>query len=81
MGGDTASAYSHDDAPKNAWNMPTKNSFQQACPQTKDTKPSLVRRRLDFDAPFYNEDYYTRNSGSSSSPVNQRTFKPPEPRD
>ena len=58
-----------------------KTVFNRLGPQTQDTKPSSVRRRLDFDVPFYNEDYYARNSGSSSSPVNQRTFKPPEPRD
>ena len=55
--------------------------FNRLGPQTQDTKPSSVRRRLDFDAPFYNEDYYARSSGSSSSPVNQCTFRPPEPRD
>ncbi|KAM1087795.1 hypothetical protein ACFX2B_013140 [Malus domestica] len=31
-----------------------------------EEKPS-VRRRLDFDAPFCDEDYYIRNSGSSES--------------
>ncbi|KAM2766146.1 hypothetical protein COP1_022094 [Malus domestica] len=40
-----------------------------------------VRRRLDFDAPFYDEDYYTRNSSSSKSSRSKKTFKPPEPRD
>ncbi|KAM1945513.1 hypothetical protein ACFX13_000493 [Malus domestica] len=38
-----------------------------------------VRRPLDFDAPFYDEDYYIRNSSSSESSQSQKTFKPPEP--
>ncbi|KAM1328710.1 hypothetical protein ACFX2I_012696 [Malus domestica] len=40
-----------------------------------------VRRRLDFDALFYDEDYYIRNSSSSESSQSPKTFKPPEPRD
>ncbi|KAM2948539.1 hypothetical protein FF1_035535 [Malus domestica] len=32
--------------------------------------PTSVRRRLDFDAPFYNEHYYSCNSSSSSSSAN-----------
>ncbi|KAM1147170.1 hypothetical protein ACFX2I_038860 [Malus domestica] len=40
-----------------------------------------VRRCLDFDASFYDEDYYIRNSSSSESSRSQKTFKPPEPRD
>ncbi|KAM2171428.1 hypothetical protein EV2_035716 [Malus domestica] len=51
--------------------------FDRLGPQVQDTKPSFARRRLDFDVPFYNEVYYTCNSGSSSSPVNQHTFRPP----
>ncbi|KAM2805251.1 hypothetical protein COP1_046032 [Malus domestica] len=43
--------------------------------------PTSVRRCLDFDTPFYNEDYNSRNSSSSSSSVNLKTFRPPEPRD
>ncbi|KAM1513249.1 hypothetical protein ACFX1Z_024701 [Malus domestica] len=31
-----------------------------------------IRRRLDFDPPFYNEDYYSRNSNSLSSLVNPK---------
>ncbi|KAM1944739.1 hypothetical protein ACFX15_012937 [Malus domestica] len=45
-----------------------------------EEKPS-VRRHLDFDAPFYDEDYYIRNSSNSESSQSQKTFKPPEPRD
>ncbi|KAM1588619.1 hypothetical protein ACFX10_027610 [Malus domestica] len=44
-------------------------------------KTLSVRRRLDFDAPFYDEDYYIRNSSSSESLQSQKNFKPPEPRD
>ncbi|KAM2147394.1 hypothetical protein ACFX1Q_004150 [Malus domestica] len=47
--------------------------------QVEETPP--VRRRLDFDAPFYDEDYYVRNSSSSESSKSQKTFKLPEPRD
>ncbi|KAM1620066.1 hypothetical protein ACFXTN_017091 [Malus domestica] len=45
----------------------------------EETSP--VRRRLDFDASFYDDDYYKRNSSSSGSSRSQKTFKPPEPRD
>ncbi|KAM1945424.1 hypothetical protein ACFX13_000415 [Malus domestica] len=45
----------------------------------EETPP--VRRRLDFDASFYDDDYYKRNSSSSESSRSQKTFKPPEPRD
>ena len=55
--------------------------FDRLSPQTRIDGPSSARRRLDFDAPFYNEDYYARNSSSSSSFANQKTFKLPEPRD
>ncbi|KAM1236971.1 hypothetical protein ACFX2G_038776 [Malus domestica] len=51
--------------------------FDKLGPQVQNIKPFSARRRLDFDTPFYNEDYYARNSGSSSSPVSQRTFRPP----
>ncbi|KAM1972675.1 hypothetical protein ACFX1X_019426 [Malus domestica] len=47
--------------------------------QVEETPP--VRRHLDFDASFYDEDYYVRNSSSSESSKSQKTFKPPEPRD
>ncbi|KAM2670743.1 hypothetical protein EV1_006639 [Malus domestica] len=40
-----------------------------------------VRRRLDFDTSFYDEDYYKRNSSSSESSRSQKTFKPPKPSD
>ena len=46
-----------------------------------EVKSSSARRRLDFDTPFYNEEYYSRNSSSSSSSTSRRTFKPPEPKD
>ncbi|KAM1127847.1 hypothetical protein TB2_037275 [Malus domestica] len=40
-----------------------------------------VRRRLDFNASFYDEDYYKRNSSSSEPSRSQKTFKPPKPSD
>ncbi|KAM1833686.1 hypothetical protein ACFX13_023480 [Malus domestica] len=40
-----------------------------------------VRGRLDFDASFYAEGYYKRNSSSSESSRSQKTFKPPKPSD
>ncbi|KAM2824370.1 hypothetical protein COP1_034289 [Malus domestica] len=40
-----------------------------------------VRRRLDFNDSFYDEDYYKRNSSSSESSRSQKTFKPPKPSD
>lgn len=42
--------------------------FGRLGPQVQDTRPSSARRCLDFDVPFYNEDYYACSSGSSSSP-------------
>ncbi|KAM0989628.1 hypothetical protein ACFX2A_013678 [Malus domestica] len=45
-----------------------------------EKKPS-VRQRLNFDAPFYDEDYYIRNFSSSESSQSQKTFKPSEPQD
>ncbi|KAM1990193.1 hypothetical protein ACFX15_031475 [Malus domestica] len=45
-----------------------------------EEKPS-VRWRLDFDAPFYDKDYYIHNSNGSESSQSQKTFKPPKPRD
>ncbi|KAM2867801.1 hypothetical protein COP2_023676 [Malus domestica] len=41
--------------------------FDRLGPQEWTNDPTLARRRLDFNAPFYNEDYYSRNSSSSSS--------------
>ncbi|KAM2851334.1 hypothetical protein PS2_027474 [Malus domestica] len=53
--------------------------FHRLGPQEWTDGPTSARRRLDFNVPFYNEDYYLRNSSSSSSSVNQKTFKPPKP--
>ncbi|KAM1076988.1 hypothetical protein ACFX19_024863 [Malus domestica] len=55
--------------------------FDKLGPQKQTDGPTSVRRYIDFDASFYNEDYYSRNSISSSSSGNKKTFKPPEPRD
>ncbi|KAM2245793.1 hypothetical protein ACFXTI_006693 [Malus domestica] len=55
--------------------------FDRLGPRKQKDGPTLVRRRLDFDASFYNEDYYSRNSSNSSSSGNLKTFRPPEPRD
>ncbi|XP_050116057.1 uncharacterized protein LOC126593931 [Malus sylvestris] len=55
--------------------------FGRLDPIKQTDGPTSVRRRLDFDAPFYNEDYYSCISSSSSSSANQKTFRPPEPRD
>ena len=41
-----------------------------------EVKSSSARRRLNFDTPFYNEEYYSCNSSGSSSSANRRTFKP-----
>ncbi|KAM1607582.1 hypothetical protein ACFX1Z_028148 [Malus domestica] len=54
--------------------------FYRLGPKVKVEETLSVRRRLDFDAPFYDEDYYIRNSSSSESSRSQKTFKPPEPR-
>ncbi|KAM1033241.1 hypothetical protein TB2_036257 [Malus domestica] len=55
--------------------------FDRLGPKVQEEETLLVRRRLNFDATFYDEDYYGRNSSSSESSKNQKTFKPPEPRD
>ncbi|KAM1188352.1 hypothetical protein ACFX2J_024177 [Malus domestica] len=55
--------------------------FDRLGPHKQTDSPTSVRRYIDFDPSFYNEDYYSRNSISSSSSANQKTFKPPEPRD
>ncbi|KAM2033421.1 hypothetical protein ACFX1T_015311 [Malus domestica] len=55
--------------------------FDRLGPKVKMEETPSVRRRLDFGASFYDEDYYTRNSGSSESSRSQKTFKPPEPKD
>ncbi|KAM1157358.1 hypothetical protein ACFX2B_027739 [Malus domestica] len=41
----------------------------------------LGQTEPDFDGPFYNEHYYSRNFSSSSSSTNKKTFKTPEPHD
>ena len=58
---------------------PRNTVFNRLGPQ--EVKSSSARRRLDFDTPFYNEEYYSCNSSSSSSSASRRTFKPPEPQD
>ncbi|KAM1596853.1 hypothetical protein ACFX1Z_031814 [Malus domestica] len=55
--------------------------FYRLSPKVWVEKTPSVRRCLDFDAPFYDENYYIRNSSSSESLQSQKTFKPPEPRD
>ncbi|KAM1340099.1 hypothetical protein ACFX2H_038543 [Malus domestica] len=55
--------------------------FYRRDPKVWVEETPSVRRRLDFDASFYNEDYYIRNSSSSESSQSQKTFKPLEPRD
>ncbi|KAM2973535.1 hypothetical protein FF2_020075 [Malus domestica] len=55
--------------------------FYRLGPKVRMEETPSVRRRLDFDASFYDEDYYKRNSSSSESSRSQKTFKPPEPRD
>ncbi|KAM1172880.1 hypothetical protein ACFX2G_023415 [Malus domestica] len=55
--------------------------FDRLGPRKQTDDPTSVRRHIDFDAPFYNEDYYSCNSSSSSSSANQKTFRPPKPRD
>ncbi|KAM1414866.1 hypothetical protein ACFX2I_006584 [Malus domestica] len=54
--------------------------MEQPTAATQQKTPS-VRRCLDFDASFYDNDYYICNSSSSESSLSQKTFKPPEPRD
>ncbi|KAM1503981.1 hypothetical protein ACFX14_000150 [Malus domestica] len=41
--------------------------------QVEETPP--VRRRIDFDASFYDEDYYVCNSSSSESSKSQKNFQ------
>ncbi|KAM1369984.1 hypothetical protein ACFX2F_040497 [Malus domestica] len=55
--------------------------FYRLGPKVRMEETPSVRRRLDFDASFYDEDYYKRNSSSSESSRSQKNFKPPEPRD
>ncbi|KAM0976219.1 hypothetical protein ACFX2C_019159 [Malus domestica] len=55
--------------------------FDRLGPKVQVEKTPSVRWRLDFDAPFYDEDYYICNSSSSESSQSQKTFKPSEPRD
>ncbi|KAM2769633.1 hypothetical protein PS2_012354 [Malus domestica] len=55
--------------------------FDRLSPKVRMEETPSVRRRLDFDAPFYDDDYYICNSSSSKSSRSQKTFKPPEPRD
>ncbi|KAM1003900.1 hypothetical protein ACFX2C_004163 [Malus domestica] len=55
--------------------------FERLSPKVRMEETPPVRRRLDFDASFYDDDYYKRNSSSSESSRSQKTFKPPEPRD
>ncbi|KAM2361100.1 hypothetical protein FF1_003500 [Malus domestica] len=55
--------------------------FDRLGPKVRVEETHLVRRHLDFDALFYDEDYYIRNSSSSESSQSQKTFKPPELRD
>ncbi|KAM2605482.1 hypothetical protein TB2_034282 [Malus domestica] len=55
--------------------------FDRFGPKVRVEETPSVRRCLDFNAPFYDEDYYIRNSSSSESSQSQKTFKPPEPRD
>ncbi|KAM1789775.1 hypothetical protein ACFX12_033902 [Malus domestica] len=54
--------------------------FYRLGPKVRVEEKPSVRRCLDFDAPFYDEDYYIHNSNSSESSQSQ-TFKPPKPRD
>ena len=67
--------------PKLLGGGPRQKVFDRLGPQARMDGPTSVRRRLDFDVPFYDEDYHSRNSSSSSSSAKQRTFKPPETRD
>ncbi|KAB2604032.1 hypothetical protein D8674_042381 [Pyrus ussuriensis x Pyrus communis] len=55
--------------------------FDRLGPQVRPRDQASVRRRLDFNAPFYNEDYYSRNTNSSSSSADRKTFKPPKTSD
>ncbi|KAM1764055.1 hypothetical protein COP1_003265 [Malus domestica] len=55
--------------------------FDRLGPKVRMEVTPSVRRRLNFDASFYDEDYNIRNSSSLESSRSQKTFKPPEPRD
>ncbi|KAM1851233.1 hypothetical protein ACFX13_015329 [Malus domestica] len=55
--------------------------FDRLGPKVRMEEAPSVRRRLDFNASFYDEDYYKRNSSSSESSRSQKTFKPPKPSD
>ncbi|KAM2350183.1 hypothetical protein ACFX1X_013612 [Malus domestica] len=55
--------------------------FDRLGPKVRMEETPSVRRCLDFDASFYDDDYYIRNSSSSESSRSQKTFKLPEPRD
>ena len=68
-------------SPKGLGNGPRRQVFDRLGPQVRPKDQTSVRRRLDFDAPFYNEDYYSRNTNSSSSPADRKTFKPPRTSD
>ncbi|XP_070661259.1 uncharacterized protein [Malus domestica] len=55
--------------------------FDRLGPKVRMEEAPSVRRRLDFNASFYDDDYYKRNSSSSESSRSQKTFKPPKPSD
>ncbi|KAM2081256.1 hypothetical protein ACFX1T_034920 [Malus domestica] len=55
--------------------------FDRLGPKVQVEEKPSVRRCLDFGAPFYDEDYYIRNSSTSESSQSQKNFKPLEPRD
>ncbi|KAM1755471.1 hypothetical protein ACFX12_007798 [Malus domestica] len=55
--------------------------FDRLGPKVRLEETHSVRRCLDFNTSFYDEDYYISNSGSSESSQSQKTFKPSEPRD
>ncbi|KAM1850919.1 hypothetical protein ACFX13_015040 [Malus domestica] len=55
--------------------------FDRLGPKVRMEEAPSVRRRLDFNASFYDEDYYKRNSSNSESSRSQKTFKPPKPSD
>ncbi|KAB2620547.1 beta-glucosidase 24-like [Pyrus ussuriensis x Pyrus communis] len=64
-------------SPRGLGNGPRRQVFDRLGPQVRPKDQAPVRRRLDFDVPFYNEDYYLRNTSSSGSPADRKTFKPP----
>ncbi|KAM1199889.1 hypothetical protein ACFX2J_016208 [Malus domestica] len=55
--------------------------FDRLGPKVRMEEIPPVRRRLDFDDSFYDDDYYKRNSSSTESSRSQKTFKPHEPKD